>query len=60
MSVLARQCLHRRIPGREELAGGVKAWVAAGNAAEAKINCTFRVTDARKKLAHLYPQTPQR
>jgi hypothetical protein len=60
LSVLARQCLNRRIPGREELADEVEAWVAARNAAEAKINWTSRVADARKKLAHLYPQTPQR
>ncbi|MBN9522374.1 helix-turn-helix domain-containing protein [bacterium] len=30
------------------------------NAAEAKLHWSFRVADARKKLAHLYPQTPQR
>lgn len=60
LSVLAGQCLDRRIPTREELAAEVKAWVATRNAAGAKINWTFRVADARKKLAHLYPQTPQR
>jgi hypothetical protein len=38
----------------------VKAWVATRNAGAAKLNWTFRVADARKKLAHLYPQTPQR
>jgi hypothetical protein len=42
------------------LAAEVTAWVAARNAAGAKINWTFRVADARKKLAHLYPHTPQR
>jgi hypothetical protein len=38
----------------------VKAWVATRNAGAAKLNGTFRVADARKKLAHLYPQTTQR
>jgi hypothetical protein len=47
-------------PDPEELAAEVKAWVATRNAAGAKINWTFRVADARTKLAHLYPQTPQR
>jgi hypothetical protein len=60
LSVLAGQCLDRRIPTREELAAEVAAWVAGRNAAEAKIDWTFRVADARTKLAHLYPQTPQR
>jgi hypothetical protein len=60
LSVLARQCLDRRIPDREELADEVKAWVATRNAGAAKLNWTFRVADARKKLAHLYPQTTQR
>lgn len=58
--VLAGQCLDRRIPSREELAAEVTAWVTARNAAEAKLNWTFRVADARKKPAHLYPPTPQR
>jgi hypothetical protein len=60
LSVLGGQCLDRRIPTREELAAEVKAWVATRNAAGARINWTFRVADARKRLAHLYPQTPQR
>jgi hypothetical protein len=60
LSVLARQCLKRRLPDREELSAEVRAWVADRNRAEAKINWTFRVADARKKLDHLYPQKPQR
>lgn len=56
ISVLAGQCLNRRIASREELAAEVKAWVATRNAAAAKINWTFRVADARKKLDHLYPK----
>ncbi len=59
-SAVAGPCLDRRIPSREELAAEVKAWVAIRNAAEARINWAFRVADARKKLAHLYPQNPPR
>lgn len=56
LSVLARQCLDRRIESREALAGEVAAWQAARNAAGAKIKWTFRVADARTKLDHLYPK----
>ena len=38
----------------------VKTWVAGRNAARATINGTFRVADACKKPAHLYPQNPYR
>ncbi len=60
LSVLSRQCLSRRIADPDRLKAEVKAWVATRNAARAKINWTFRVADARKKLAHLYPQNPPR
>lgn len=60
LSVLSRQCLDRRIADQDTLAAEVKAWVAGRNAAGARINWTFRVADARKKLGHLYPQTSQR
>lgn len=60
LSVLAGQCLNRRIADRDVLTAQVKAWVAERNRAKAKIVWTFRVADARKKLGHLYPQTPQR
>ncbi len=55
LSVLAGQCLNRRIESRERLAAEVAAWQAARNNAEAKIEWTFLVADARKKLDHLYP-----
>jgi DDE superfamily endonuclease len=54
-SVLARQCLGRRIATREELAQAVAAWEAERNAARAKIAWCFRVADARVKLSKLYP-----
>lgn len=56
LSVLAGQCLNRRIESREKLAAEVAAWQAARNKAKAKIEWTFRVADARKKLDHLYPK----
>lgn len=54
-SVLARQCLARRISDRETLAQEVAAWVAARNAAAIPIDWRFTVDDAREKLAHVYP-----
>jgi hypothetical protein len=56
LSVLARQCLNRRIADRETLAAEVAAWQDARNRARAKIEWTFRVADARKKLDFLYPK----
>ena len=56
LSVLAGQCLNRRIESREWLAAEVAAWQAARNNAKAKIEWTFRGADARKKLDHLYPK----
>ena len=54
-SVLSRQCLNRRIGSAEELAQEVGAWEAERNAAQAKIEWTFRVADARTKLHWIYP-----
>lgn len=56
LSVLAGQCLNRRIENRLKLAAEVAAWEAARNKARARINWTFRVADARRKLDHLYPK----
>jgi transposase len=56
LSVLARQCLNRRIPGREALAGEVGAWEEERNAAESSIDWRFTSADARIKLKHLYPK----
>lgn len=56
LSVLARQCLSRRIGDAATLASEVSAWEGRRNAMKAKINWTFRPADARVKLAHLYPQ----
>ena len=56
LSVLARQCLNRRVPNKDELTVEVAAWVAERNRVEAKIVWTFRVADARRKLDFLYPK----
>ena len=59
LSVLARQCLGRRIPDAATLEGQVKAWQDARNREKVKINWCFKVADARKKLEKVYPkQTP--
>jgi len=54
-SVLGRQCLDRRIASAEALAQEVAAWEERRNAARTRINWTFRVVDARKKLHWIYP-----
>src|SRR5215831_13783833 len=56
LSVLSRQCLNRRISDPETLRRAIAAWQAERNAAGVPIIWSFRVPDARKKLAHLYPQ----
>jgi DDE superfamily endonuclease len=59
LSVLARQCLDRRIETREDLTREVAAWEAARNAAEVTIDWRFTTADARIKLKHLYPTLVQ-
>lgn len=55
LSVLARQCLARRIPDQDTLALEVAAWVAARNAAAVPITWRFTMELARIRLAHVYP-----
>ncbi len=59
LSVLARQCLDRRIATREELAREVAAWEAERNAAKVTVDWRFTTADARIKLKHLYPTLVQ-
>jgi transposase len=54
-SVLVRQCLSRRIATAEAVRREVEAWVQARNARGVKITWSFRIPEARIKLAHLYP-----
>jgi len=56
LSVLARQCLDRRIPDREALAREVAAWEAGRNTAAGKADWQFTTADARIKLKRLYPK----
>ena len=60
LSVLSRQCLARRLPEKGLLAAEVKAWEAERNRTGVRLEWSFRVADARRKLAHLYPQDLQR
>jgi DDE superfamily endonuclease len=55
LSVLARQCLDRRIPDAETLRREVAAWEAHRNAAVVKVDWQFTTADARVKLKRLYP-----
>jgi len=55
LSVLARQCLDRRIPDHAALRHHTAAWVARRNAAKATIAWQFTTADARVKLTKLYP-----
>jgi DDE superfamily endonuclease len=54
-SMLARQCLGRRIGDRDTLATEIAAWEAARNEQRATISWQFTVDDARRKLHRLYP-----
>jgi len=54
-SVLTRQCLNCRLATAAELLAEVAAWEQRRNAAKTKIDWTFRVADARKKLHWIYP-----
>jgi hypothetical protein len=58
-SVLARQCLDRRIPDKSMLAGAVALWEAKRNLAGTRIVWRFTTADARTKLLRLYPSIPK-
>jgi hypothetical protein len=55
LSVVARQCLDRRIPDMDTLRREVEAWERARNQAIVKVNWQFTTVDARVKLKKLYP-----
>jgi hypothetical protein len=55
LSVLARQCLSRRIPRREQLAQEIAAWVASRNQRNDRVAWRFTTADSRIKLKRLYP-----
>src|SRR4051794_33692744 len=58
LSVLGRQCLHRRIPDIESLATELRAWERAHNERRQPVRWQFTTADARTKLAKLYPTIP--
>lgn len=55
LSVLARQCLDRRIPDLTTLRTEVAAWEARRNARHGTVDWRFTTDDARIKLKRLYP-----
>jgi hypothetical protein len=55
LSVLARQCLNRRLGDRATIDREVTAWTAARNTAATTIDWRFATHDARIKLKRLYP-----
>jgi DDE superfamily endonuclease len=57
LSVLARQCLDRRIGTREELEVEVAAWERERNERGVPVRWRFTTADARIKLRRLYPTT---
>lgn len=59
LSILARQCLDRRIPDAQTLAREVAAWEHRRNRAHANREWRFTTADARIKLLHLYPCLPE-
>jgi hypothetical protein len=55
LSVLARQCLDRRLPDWATLESQVTAWQDRRNAAATAVDWRFTAADARIKLKRLYP-----
>jgi hypothetical protein len=55
LSVLARQCLDRRIASAEELRREVGAWEGERNERAVEVRWRFTTADARIKLHRLYP-----
>lgn len=55
LSILARQCLNRRIAAFEGLRPEVAAWEDRRNRAQTRMHWRFTTEDARIRLARLYP-----
>ncbi|MCH8011704.1 MAG: hypothetical protein IIA61_07135 [Candidatus Marinimicrobia bacterium] len=56
LSVLARQCLDRRIPDKPVLTREVATWQRERNTAKAKVDWRFITVNARIKLKRLSPE----
>jgi DDE superfamily endonuclease len=55
LSILAEQCLDRRVADQASLEREVAAWQTARNASGRGVDWRFTTEDARIKLKHLYP-----
>jgi DDE superfamily endonuclease len=55
LSVLARQCLDRRIESIHELRREIEAWEDERNERQVEVRWRFTTADARIRLRHLYP-----
>ena len=55
LSVLAKQCLNRRIPDQKMLRKETAAWQQERNQRASTVNWRFTTEDARIKLVTLYP-----
>ena len=55
LSVLARECLDRRIPDKMTLVNEVAAWELRRNQGVRTVDWQFTTADARIKLKRLYP-----
>lgn len=55
ISVLAGQCLNRRIPDKATMTSEVAAWVKGRNAEHARTKWLFDVEKARAKMSRAYP-----
>ena len=56
LSVLARQCLDRRIPDLAALRAEVATWEEDRNRQQVRVDWQFTAADARIKLKRLYPE----
>ena len=56
LSVMARQCLGRRIPSIEQLGQELSVWEEERNLKQNGVDWQFTTTTARTKLKRLYPQ----
>lgn len=55
ISILSRQCLKQRVGSLKHLAAVTSQWTQARNSQQATIDWCFDLTQARTKLARLYP-----
>jgi hypothetical protein len=55
LSILARQCLNRRIQDKTTLQAETTAWETERNTTRVRVDWQFTTSDARIKLKRLYP-----